>query len=394
MSDEQVHARRLKILFNCTTNVAGGGVQNAANFIWYAVQDTRFQWLFAVSPQVATVLERWNVDAATVRIFSSPARKIGARRSLEEFATENGADLVYTMAGPAYVRFPVPHVLGISNPYLTHAPLEAFRMGRTLSEVVSALLGVAYRGWCARSEAQYWVFQTETSRQGFCRRFRVDRRFTWVVPNAVGKAFPFDSVDTLIETGIRGVANEEQLIFCPAADYPHKNLEIIPRVANVLATMESNQKLRFVLTLPPDSTTWCKVSREAKRLGVEEYVENIGPFSYADAFRLYADASAVFIPSILETFSTSYLEAIAAGRPLIVADRPFAREICGEAAFYFDPKSPISAATTIQHALRPTNKNDRFKEHRKQLLQRYGYYNRRYESLVRVLKAVADRVER
>src|SRR5690606_11929984 len=136
--------------FNCSTNIAGGGVQNAANFIWHAIQDHRFDWIFAISPQVKEVLSKWNSIPDKATIFESPARNASARNALRSFALENNVNLVYTMAGPAYIRFHSPHVLGVSNPYVTHGSWEAFSFDRSFVEIGSTVLRAVYRGFHAR----------------------------------------------------------------------------------------------------------------------------------------------------------------------------------------------------------------------------------------------------
>lgn len=50
---------------------------------------------------------------------------------------------------------------------------------------------------------------------------------------------------------------------------------------------------------------------------------------------LYAGARAFVLPTILETFGQPFVEALAATLPVIAADLPFAREVCGDAALYF-----------------------------------------------------------
>jgi glycosyltransferase involved in cell wall biosynthesis len=70
------------------------------------------------------------------------------------------------------------------------------------------------------------------------------------------------------------------------------------------------------------------------------YLELAGPQHGAALRQAYADADACVFPSICEAFGHPMLEALALGRPLICADRPFAREICGEHALYVDPERP------------------------------------------------------
>jgi glycosyltransferase involved in cell wall biosynthesis len=60
-----------------------------------------------------------------------------------------------------------------------------------------------------------------------------------------------------------------------------------------------------------------------------------------------ADASALFLPTLLESYGLIYLEAMACGLPIVTSDRDFARWICSDTALYFDPLDPTSIVETI-----------------------------------------------
>ncbi|HUP22930.1 MAG TPA: glycosyltransferase [Thermoanaerobaculia bacterium] len=60
----------------------------------------------------------------------------------------------------------------------------------------------------------------------------------------------------------------------------------------------------------------------------------------AGLFELYESADACLFPSSCESFGHPLVEALALGKPLIAADLPYAREICGEHALFVDPERP------------------------------------------------------
>jgi glycosyltransferase involved in cell wall biosynthesis len=69
--------------------------------------------------------------------------------------------------------------------------------------------------------------------------------------------------------------------------------------------------------------------------GLEDSVKLLGFVPKDHLPSLYAGARAFVLPTILETFGQPFVEALAAGIPIIAADLPFAREVCGDAALYF-----------------------------------------------------------
>jgi glycosyltransferase involved in cell wall biosynthesis len=55
----------------------------------------------------------------------------------------------------------------------------------------------------------------------------------------------------------------------------------------------------------------------------------------------------MFLPTLLECFSASYAEAMKMGLPILTSDLKFAREVCGDAAVYFDPVNAGDIAEKI-----------------------------------------------
>ena len=60
----------------------------------------------------------------------------------------------------------------------------------------------------------------------------------------------------------------------------------------------------------------------------------------ADLPALYAGAAAFAMPSLYEGFGLPCVEAMAAGTPVVAADRAALPEACGGAALLADPRRP------------------------------------------------------
>jgi glycosyltransferase involved in cell wall biosynthesis len=76
------------------------------------------------------------------------------------------------------------------------------------------------------------------------------------------------------------------------------------------------------------------------RLVESGHLRLAGPQHGADLVALYRASDACLMPSFCESFAHPLVEAMALGLPLLCADRPYAHEICGEDAVYFDPHRP------------------------------------------------------
>lgn len=334
--------RRYRILFNASTSVVGGGMKNSALFIAQSIEmkSEEIEWSYAISAPLKELLEESKVFLPENRVYifsKTPSRFQISRSRLKLLAQDKNFDLVYTMAGPAYVSFHQPHVMGISNAYITHAGYESIAIRIGLKSKVKKIFNSMYLMYHAR-RADYFFFQTEYSRQSFLNRFLLNPTNSFVVPNA------FDQeMSAHIKQRSCDKISDRIKVFCPASAYPHKLIQIIPELSYRISKLYSG-KVDFVITIPKNEPIWKKIKIDIIKFGQEEAVHNVGRYTYSDSINLLKESDIVFVPSILETFSASYLEAMASKRILIAADRKHARDICGDSAYYVDPSNVLRTA--------------------------------------------------
>lgn len=122
--------------------------------------------------------------------------------------------------------------------------------------------------------------------------------------------------------------------------YPHKNLEIIDLVTKALVR-KRKVNFRFVVTLPEE---------KLKQLFGEngnQMIFNVGFVPIKECPSLYKECDFMFLPTLLECFTVSYLEAMVMKKPILTSDISFAHTICKGAAVYFDPLDPEDIANKI-----------------------------------------------
>jgi glycosyltransferase involved in cell wall biosynthesis len=78
-------------------------------------------------------------------------------------------------------------------------------------------------------------------------------------------------------------------------------------------------------------------------------VQFVGPLPRRETQRLYLDADLFVFPSWLESFGQPMAEAMAHGLPIVAADTPVNREICGESAVYFRVGDPGDLAEKVRN---------------------------------------------
>jgi glycosyltransferase involved in cell wall biosynthesis len=106
---------------------------------------------------------------------------------------------------------------------------------------------------------------------------------------------------------------------------PHKNLGVLAEGMGLLRRTLCDVTL--FATVPPDHFL-------TKVPGVFA----LPPLAAGALFEAYSLAAAVVLPSLAETVGLPLLEAASVGTPAIVADRPYAREVCADGAVFFDPR--------------------------------------------------------
>lgn len=336
----------MKILVNATTNVIGGGVQVAVTFISQAIRNPlECDFRFAVSKQVFENLsEIYQTDERVEKITSTPARLwIGrhSRKKLRVIETQFQPDIVFTVFGPAYMRFKVTHLCGFADPWVTHRSRLAMQALPWFQRLI-VYARCLYKQLKLSSNDYYWV-ETNTACVGLMRLIGIKPLQIKVIPNSYADIFKLAANKEFYKKKDKRIG-----VFCLAAPYPHKNLSIIPEVALKLQNNSSKINYRFIVTLPNEGNEVKKFWVKANKYGVTNMLENAGCLKLSECPQWYAKSDIVFLPTLLETFSATYLEAMAMGKSIVTSDLDFAHDICANAAIYYSPLSAQSASNAIK----------------------------------------------
>jgi glycosyltransferase involved in cell wall biosynthesis len=88
-------------------------------------------------------------------------------------------------------------------------------------------------------------------------------------------------------------------------------------------------------------------ARLIRDLGVDDLVVQLGPVPYRSLVNLYRQCDLYVSPAYAESFAHPLVEAMATGVPVVASDIAVHREICGDAALYFDRFSPRQLAKSV-----------------------------------------------
>ncbi len=324
----------MKILINCSNLKIGGGLQVAHSFLYQIRKNEEYNFVVVLS----STLNRYiNVDLFPSNFVfivfdikpSILNSLIGHNHFLDKTIEKFCIERVFTVFGPSYWRPKVKHICGFAKAQYIYKDSPYFE---TLSLVSRIKLNI---------KRQLHLYSFGKTSDTFVTEL-------WDVSDKLKTVFPTNKIYTVTNTYNQVFVNPDSwskkvklesfngsTFLTISANYPHKNLKIIPLVIEYLKKSKPDFKFRFVITI--DHEDFFKIGGS-----LSEEIVLLGKMNIEDCPFLYQQADFMFLPTLLECFSASYPEAMIMDTPIITSDLPFARNICGKAAVYFDPLCPRS----------------------------------------------------
>lgn len=132
----------------------------------------------------------------------------------------------------------------------------------------------------------------------------------------------------------------------------------IESVVDALTLISPERRPAVLLCGRPTEVAYARrIELRARRAGIHEWLEFVGPTSHAEMLALMRGARGTLVPSRFENPGRVPIEAMAVGSPLLVSDIVPFRDSCGEAALYAradDARAWADGLTLLldDHALR------------------------------------------
>ena len=198
--------------------------------------------------------------------------------------------------------------------------------------------------------ARLVIVPSEHVRAELAERFDLPMDRVRVVAPGVDRSFrtPEDPAPLLRRLGLQG-----RYVLALGTEGPRKNLALLDAIAPQLA----NDGIEVVIAgstrayLPRGSARTGRYATEARQ--TPPSARRLGYVADADLPALYAGAAAFAMPSLYEGFGLPCVEAMAAGAPVVAADRAALPEACGGAALLADPRDPDAFAAALVSAAGP-----------------------------------------
>ena len=125
-------------------------------------------------------------------------------------------------------------------------------------------------------------------------------------------------------------------LLCLSAYYTHKNLEIFLELGKLMKKNKVEAEI-FLTIDSSQSSRANKLLNKIKKSNLEGYITNLGSIKLKDVPSLYRSVDGLILPTLLESFSGTYVEAMWNKKIILTSNKDFAEVICGENAYYFDP---------------------------------------------------------
>lgn len=236
----------------------------------------------------------------------------------------NGVSPLLVM-GDLPLRCRGPQTLFVQSANLLKPTIKSFSM----TGIKFWISRQVFRMTCDRVRA--FIVQTEAMRVGLEKTYPTIAGRVYVVAQPV----PTWLLASKVVRKGRVVRDASGLnLFYPAAGYPHKNHILLSKL-DPLASWPVN---RLALTLdrkfhPAPMLPWvdCRGFLSPEEMNVE-----------------YSLVDALLFLSKLESYGFPLIEAMFVGIPIVCPNLPYAREICGDQAIYFNADEPSSLLVALQ----------------------------------------------
>jgi glycosyltransferase involved in cell wall biosynthesis len=270
---------------------------------------------------------------------------------------------------PGLIRQSRAHVLlSAGNFALRHSPVPQILLSRN-SLYTS---GDFYRDLLARRHYAVWL---DTKIKGVLARQSITWADCTVAPSyaftAELKAWAGVQVETIyhgfdretffsnaarlnddVEQKLRVDDGALRLLFVSHYNY-YRNFETLLRAIPLIRRQLKDRPLKLFLTCAlesrqnPGSYRAETAAALIARLGIRDSVIELGSIPYAALHQVYRSCDIYVTPAYTETFAHPLVESMACGLPVAASDIAVHREICGEAALYFERFSAQALAERV-----------------------------------------------
>lgn len=376
----------MRILINTisTKKHSGGAFQIAYNYLIKTLEHQEVEWVYVVSEDLDEILPESIKSKGHYYVFPTQPDFLHSYKSvknkLKSLEASIKPDVVYSITAPSYFKFDAPEVMRFTNPWVTHPNKYAWSVLSIKEKVFYYLYGVNQKRLIRNNH--YFITQTTTCAKGIQRITGLPTDNIKVINNVLPAIFQSINNDHVDDGG--NFVN----IACVGAATTHKNFDIIPDLIYELKN-KGYSNVRVHVTLPDDEPTLYVIKNGLDKYNISNMLVNHGRLSQKDLAILYKQCHFCFLPTLLEVFSASTVEAMYFQLPIVATDFQFNREVLEDSCLYYEPQNAKAAANQFVRLLNDVNLQEKLKDRMRTRLSKYSDYDAHFNSILDFLESVA-----
>lgn len=378
----------MRILVNTvsTKKISGGAFQISQNFLLKTLEHRDVEWYYITSQDLDDVIGEQFDNIRGKRYFSLPTQPdfkhtyAKVKKQIKLLEQQIKPDVVYSITAPSYFTFEATEVMRFTNPLVTH-PNKYSKSTQTWIERIRTWL------YCKNQvrlmkKAHFFITQTETTKQGILRITGLPENHVCVVNNVLPSVFKHMDNTPIVEDDFINIA-------CVGNPVPHKNFDILPDVLIELKRL-GIENVRFHTTIPFDHPLNNKLKKHLNELGMMKNWKNYGRISQKELGAMYQHCQLCYLPTLLEVFSASTVEAMYFNLPIVATNFSFNTEVLADSSLYYEPKNAKAAAQQLAKLIADKALQEEMKEKMKIQLAKYGDYDKHFNAIKAFLLEVAN----
>ncbi len=341
----------MRIAVNALSVVAGGGVTYLNQLFKHLAEiDKKNEYLIITTKKGEEVLDanykNFRVISFRFPSFSPILRIFWEQLYLGYVLKKNKACILYSPANIGLIFYPFPTVIMIQ----TVAPFDKGMIKR--QNVYYRLKFNTLRLLTTLSvrKAKKVIFITDTARKELSLYYDLKDEKTALVYHGKSELFKPNLDHSLLEE-IKREYSLDAFILYVSNIYRYKNFsELIHAFLLIRDQIKPDLKLVLVGQSFDDKYTE-SLKAIVKSYGMEGRIIFLGHVPYEELPCFYVLCKLFVYPSTCESFGMTLVEAMACGAPVLASNIAPMKEICQDAAIYFDPSDPQDIAEKIQSTL-------------------------------------------
>lgn len=369
----------MRLLINTATVFKGGSVQVAYSFLEECKKKTQHQFIVVLGKPLQELISPKDFPSNFTfeTVSDRPAQAVlsfkDQAKPLKEIEKKYCPDVVFTTSGPAYWRPKAKHLMGYNLGHYIYKDSPFFKNMSMKEKLYWMVKGKLIKYYTV-NDANAYVVQTDDVK----RRLKkwIGGKKIYTVTNTFGVQFEEPVLGNKL---LPNYKHNELRLLVLSSYYKHKQLEIIN---NIVDYFDEGESIKFVVTLP-DEVFQYLFTQKAK-----DYIHNVGVIPPKDCPQLYSECQAVFLPTLLECFSATYVEAMKMKLPIITTNLSFAHSVCGQAALYFDSENPQDAYYKIKQLQTNSDLHNSLLEKAKIEIRKFNSAEERANKYIEICEAL------